>query len=855
MLVIAENDGNLPQEFEFLETIKNENLTFGFDSKTGLGKLYDSRTDTVWSQYYASPTVGTEIIPLRFDDTSAWTITSGTVELGGENEVVFLLDWMEEDGKVTSVFPGEKICEGNYKLVIEYETEAAKGFDLSADVILWRNNINPENNGDLWLSTAVGEKKSCKDGVKDGKYKYEVDVPQSIFKDYTGSFSIEIKVNYYENATGKVKIKSAKLIGQSGSANPVTVSSVKKNGNEINLKVNTASRKEKNLSAVDCSIGFENGALKYTLTADENSSFDEVIQYPPTFYNDSDDLKWMMPKDSGLLLSSTDLESYVNKRLKTTEFYQAGGLDMAFFGAVDNKANSGYFAVVDTPINAGVSYPQSQLGQKQGYLPTIYFFGDKEKWKEDRNVRFFFKDSGDYVDIAKAYREIAKEKGFVKTYEEKAKDNPMALQTVYAHRVDLAIDVRAIMNYYDKLAEAGISNVMTRLADVRDTAKDGVYVDLQSLIDTDIFVKIKERYPDAMFYEYLNPRDIYLEAGEYDLDEDYAAFAEPYLLVGKTGKNFSGWTDVFGVSAYIACTEFYSKYMEYRMKRYPLSSYPTTIKFIDILGTCSFGEGVCYSKEHPSDRTELYNAKINMLKMVSDLDCDPHTEGAAEYMVPYANSFEGSLGFMNIQGMYQHTMDMMDSGHGIAKDTERIPLWQLVFHDCAGTYWHWEFGSLELQDRNKYCDLFSLLYGERGMFMPGYSSTYPGTSYFNTMLERIKKLNTVLLQVGTDEMIDHEFLTDDGSVQKTTFSSGVSVIVNFSETETFKDGDTTVDPWGYSILNGKDLSVEEEGNVKVETKIEKRFMPMWGIISALCGLIFGLGFVAVTLIIYKRKRN
>ena len=47
MLVIAENDGNLPQEFEFLETIKNENLTFGFDSKTGLGKLYDSRTDTV----------------------------------------------------------------------------------------------------------------------------------------------------------------------------------------------------------------------------------------------------------------------------------------------------------------------------------------------------------------------------------------------------------------------------------------------------------------------------------------------------------------------------------------------------------------------------------------------------------------------------------------------------------------------------------------------------------------------------------------------------------------------------------------------------------------------------------------
>ena len=76
--------------------------------------------------------------------------------------------------------------------------------------------------------------------------------------------------------------------------------------------------------------------------------------------------------------------------------------------------------MIDTPVNGGVLYPQSQIGEKQGYFPTIYFFGDKDKWEEDRSVRFFFESTGSYVDIAKKYREIAKEKGYVKTYKEKS---------------------------------------------------------------------------------------------------------------------------------------------------------------------------------------------------------------------------------------------------------------------------------------------------------------------------------------------------------------------------------------------------------------------------------------------------
>ena len=39
----------------------------------------------------------------------------------------------------------------------------------------------------------------------------------------------------------------------------------------------------------------------------------------------------------------------------------------------------------------------------------------------------------------------------------------------------------------------------------------------------------------------------------------------------------------------------------------------------------------------------------------------------------------------------------------------------------------------------------------------------------------------VIRKVGYAEMINHQFLTSDRSVQKTIFSNGVSIVVNFSD--------------------------------------------------------------------------
>ncbi len=43
-------------------------------------------------------------------------------------------------------------------------------------------------------------------------------------------------------------------------------------------------------------------------------------------------------------------------------------------------------------------------------------------------------------------------------------------------------------------------------------------------------------------------------------------------------------------------------------------------------------------------------------------------------------------------------------------------------------------------------------------------------------------------KIGTDEMVDHSYLSDDFLVERTEWSSGRAVIVNFSDEDRTVDG-------------------------------------------------------------------
>jgi hypothetical protein len=112
----------------------------------------------------------------------------------------------------------------------------------------------------------------------------------------------------------------------------------------------------------------------------------------------------------------------------------------------------------------------------------------------------------------------------------------------------------------------------------------------------------------------------------------------------------------------------------------------------------------------------------------------------------------------------------------------RAPLWELVFHDCVVSTWYWG-------DSNDYLleaapeitakkDAFNVLYGTIPMMWAGAEGGWnKARDTFVRTYRNTCKLHEV---IACTDMVNHEFLTPDHAVQRTTFSDGTQVIVNFS---------------------------------------------------------------------------
>ena len=106
----------------------------------------------------------------------------------------------------------------------------------------------------------------------------------------------------------------------------------------------------------------------------------------------------------------------------------------------------------------------------------------------------------------------------------------------------------------------------------------------------------------------------------------------------------------------------------------------------------------------------------------------------------------------------------------------RLPLWELVYHDCVVAQWYWGDYNNKLPAIWRKRDLFNALYGTPPMYM-----------FSPDMWEKDKRVRPELQDgapvaraTGYSEMTDHRFLTPDRSVQQTRFANGVRVTANFS---------------------------------------------------------------------------
>jgi hypothetical protein len=108
----------------------------------------------------------------------------------------------------------------------------------------------------------------------------------------------------------------------------------------------------------------------------------------------------------------------------------------------------------------------------------------------------------------------------------------------------------------------------------------------------------------------------------------------------------------------------------------------------------------------------------------------------------------------------------------------RLPLWELVYHDCVVAQWYWGDYNNKLPALWAKRDLFNILYGTPPMFMFTRGFWDENKDRF---ARSYKDVCAVARAVGYAEMTDHRFLTGDRSVQQTHFGNGVIVTVNFGD--------------------------------------------------------------------------
>ena len=216
-------------------------------------------------------------------------------------------------------------------------------------------------------------------------------------------------------------------------------------------------------------------------------------------------------------------------------------------------------------------------------------------------------------------------------------------------------------------------------------------------------------------------------------------------------------------------------------------------RFIDVQAGSTLQE--CYHPMHPATRSDSLRYINNQLRFLADIGLVCGVEVGCEAAV---GTFHFSEGMMS-PSLFRaedagRRMTTVYCGEEIPESFSRymlnpkyrIPLWELVYHDCVVSYWYWGDSSNCCPELMPLRDLFDVLYGEP----PLYSLT--ATQWEERKEEIAASYHRVAPAVratGFARMLSFESLSQDRLVQRTTFENGVVVTANFSgEDRVLEDG-------------------------------------------------------------------
>ncbi|MCX6361324.1 MAG: hypothetical protein NT029_16085 [Armatimonadetes bacterium] len=448
-------------------------------------------------------------------------------------------------------------------------------------------------------------------------------------------------------------------------------------------------------------------------------------------------------------------------------------LDLPVLGLCDLTTGAACAMILETPEDAIVETRLRAVGSRRLQVPSLQFRPAMGVFGYPRSVLFRFAPKGGYVAVAKAYRRYAARRGLLVTLASKAKRNP---------------NVARLFGAPDVWGDASEAFASAAYA-----------VGVRKMLIHGRSDAVEMRRINALGYvtsDYDNYTDVLPSGPGVPVDSSHDRVPESVTL-RSDGTRMPAWLT-------------FDKKTQY-MKRCPalwtaaaaavipdvLKRSPYLGRFIDVTTAEALYE--CYDPAHRIDRRGKQKAGADLLAYVRSRGLVVGGEHGIWWGAPHQDYIEGMMSSYQFSwpaGHLIHPKTKQDgftdpwggktpawseyATRGIGHET-RIPLWELVFHDCVVSTWYWGDATDWLLEAAPETlprkDLFNIVYGTMPMLWADAAGSWlrDRTAFLRTCRTACK----VHEAVATSELVSHAWLTPDRAVQRSRFHNGVVATGNF----------------------------------------------------------------------------
>lgn len=506
----------------------------------------------------------------------------------------------------------------------------------------------------------------------------------------------------------------------------------------------------------------------------------------------------VLPWEQGQLIPC-DWPEEVTKPAFDGQFCTAGAY-MPWIGQ-SNKAGMAWQLIAETPWDGGYAFCHPAGGPTSDL--AFYWLPSLGAWRYPRRARLYFLAPGlnffgreadpepNYNHLAKRYRRYVKERGLFTSLAEKMVRNPHIRDLVGAAVVHLGTQthVEPDSRFY-KPEHPEQNDVLVTFAERRLQMEKIAALGAPKLylhLDGWGAFGYDNRHPDYLpiSAEAGGPAELSALAesvqkqgnlfGLHDQYRDYYFRAESFnrdeAVTKADGSNpeHANWAG--GRQSYL-CSGLAEHYLRRNFSELFKAGIRPDCSYLDVF-TCNEPDE-CFHAEHPMSRRGSLEARLECFAFLNSQGIIPSSEEMNEWAL------------RELVFCHYAPHAFMLSRPGSPRPGRAIPLWNLVFHDAAMSPWLCDPADENHEDYLLYALLNA---GMPYLFRDG---AYPGIdgAFGNKGDAREKLLEDICRadiacrlqkRLAETELLEHRFLSEDGSRQQCLYADGTRVEVNFAD--------------------------------------------------------------------------